>query len=285
MSVNKIQINLSTITSGTTFVNFDIPISLDSQNIGQSDVIDRDFVNIEVENAINPISDYDKVRFLPLDNNNVNINNIIYQVNISGTTYADIGFDNDDIKFERDNFKNTFLYLAFYDTNNPMNQRLVSYVTLFSSLKPDDLLPSASTQIANFGMVLGSPGQPKPAYLIPVKFTLTSPIFDSRGFAEGYHLYDYRDELLIGQSKYLYMRASFKNAKTGKSTNLMVKNNAQPINLLVNEVYTRYKLFRTSTGYYYQLDDMFNGNGVLGSNNVTYSSNNIVVSLYEIKAL
>jgi len=140
------------------------------------------------------------------------------------TSYGAIGFDNDDIKYERNNFLQTFLYLAFYDTDNPMNQRLVSYVTLFSEITQDNLLPDNASQVIAYGSVIGLPGQPKRATDIPLQFVLSSPIFNPRGFGEGYHLYDYKDELDIGQWKYLYMKASFKNAKTGKTTGLMVKN-------------------------------------------------------------
>jgi hypothetical protein len=81
------------------------------------------------------------------------------------------------------------------------------------------------------------------------------------------------------------MRASFKNAKTGKSVNLMVKNTAQPIDKLVHELYTRYKMTSTATGYYYEIDNTYHGNtGISGPNNVIYNSNTCKVTLYEIKA-
>jgi hypothetical protein len=82
------------------------------------------------------------------------------------------------------------------------------------------------------------------------------------------------------------MRASFKNAKTGKSTNLMVENAAADIDDLVHLLYTRYKLVRTNTGYYYQIDDTYHGlTGVTGPNNVTYASNDVTIKLYQIQAL
>ena len=80
------------------------------------------------------------------------------------------------------------------------------------------------------------------------------------------------------------MRASFKNAKSGKSINLMVKNTAQSIDKLVHELYTRYKLIRTATGYYYEIDNTYHGNGTSGVNNVTYATHTATVKLYQIKA-
>ena len=124
---------------------------------------------------------------------------------------------------------------------------------------------------------------------IPVSYVLQSPLYHPMGFGEGYHLYDYRDELNVGDYKYLYIRASFKNAKTGKETNLMVTSTAQPIDNLIHELYIRVKLYRTSTGYYYNFDDTYQGNGVAGPNNVSYTlnpkNNKVIINLYQIKAI
>jgi len=94
----------------------------------------------------------------------------------------------------------------------------------------------------------------------------------------------YKDELTVGLAKYIFMRASFKNAKTGKSINLMVKNTKLPINKLVNELYTRYRLVRYSDGYFYEIDNNYNGNGETTPNNVTYTNNSVSVKLYQITA-
>ena len=278
MFVNRYQINLATISSASTATTINIPINMEYQLVDQAELVEKEFVDVEVEKEINPILDYEKVRFLPLDLNGNNINKITYNINlfISGTTnlgatnYGSIGFNDDDIKFERENFKETFLNLSFYDTDNPLIQRLISNITVFSELNPTDLLVN---------------GQPKPVNQIPLTFILTSPILNPRGFSEGYHLYDYKDELKIGDNKYLYMRASFKNAKTGKSTNLMVDSIPYSIDNLVHTLYTRYKLIRTTTGFYYEIDDTYHGNGVIGPNNVSYVSNNATINLYQIQAL
>lgn len=274
------------IASGVTATTINIPISLDSQEIGKSELIETTLVNVELEKAINPILDYEKVRFLPVDSNGKHINEITYIVDLLGNnTYGSIGFNDNDVKYQKQNFKQTFLNLNFYDTDNAMTQELISYVTLFSSIKSVDLLGTNEQQLAAYNRIKGIPGQIKPSNEIPLTFVLSNPIFNPRGFAEGYHLYGYKDELKIGDFKYLYMRASFKNAKTGKAVNLMVKNKAESIDRTVHEVYTRFKLFRTKTGFYYQIDDEYQGNGGIFSNNVTYSNNNITVNLYQIQAL
>lgn len=275
--MNRYQVRIDSTTTATTI---NIPFTMEYQLADQAELIDRVFVDVETENAINPIIDFDKTRYIPVDLNNNQINKINYVIDLSGlTTYGDIGFSDDDIKFQKLNFKQTFLNLSYYDTDNPMTQQLVTTQTIFSNLKPSDLLP--------FNTIVGLPGQPKPANQIPLTFVLENPLTNQRGFLEGYYLYDYKDILKIGEFKYLYMKASFKNAKDGKSTNLMVKPNAQPIDSLIREVYTRYKLFRTQTGYYYQIDDTYQGNGPSTQNNVTYAQNpsSVSINLFKIQAL
>lgn len=275
--MNRYQVRIDSTTTATTI---NIPFTMEYQLADQAELIDRVFVDVETENAINPIIDFDKTRYIPVDLNNNQINKINYVIDLSGlTTYGDIGFSDDDIKFQKLNFKQTFLNLSYYDTDNPMTQQLVTTQTIFSNLKPSDLLP--------FNTIVGLPGQPKPANQIPLTFVLENPLTNQRGFLEGYYLYDYKDILKIGEFKYLYMKASFKNAKDGKSTNLMVKPNAQPIDSLIREVYTRYKLFRTQTGYYYQIDDTYQGNGPSTQNNVTYTQNpsSVSINLFKIQAL
>lgn len=289
MFVNRYKINLGTLPSGATETYLTIPISLESQEIGQSELIDKVFVDVQVENAINPIVDYDKVRFTPLNTSNNPINHIMFNLSFSGlpaTSYADIGFSNDDIKFEKSNFTQSFLYMAFFDSDNPLTQKLVTYTTIFSGLLAKDLLPDYATQLALYGnTIVGIPGQPKLAHDIPLNFSIFNPIHNPRDLSEGYYLYDYRDELKIGESKPLYMRASFKNAKTGKSTDLMVKSNAMPIEDLIKNLYTKVILSRTSSGYYYKFDETYHGDGVIGGNNVTHLNNDTMIKLYQINAL
>lgn len=267
----KYQINLSTLDKSITATTINIPITMEYQIVDQSELIERVFVNTEIEKAINPILDYEKTRFLPLDFNGVHIDKVRYQINLDGATnYGAIGFNDDDIKFEKQNFKQTYVNLNFYDSDNPLDQRLVTNITLYSFLRPADLNQGNGSA--------GTFGIPKPASQIFLNFDVENPIINPMGFAEGYHLYDYKDELNINGQKYLYMRGSFKNAKTGNSTNLMVQNTADTIDNIISKLYTRYILTRTNTGYYYKIDNTY-------SNNVNYTTNNVTVNLYQLKVL
>ena len=271
MFVNQYKINLSTLASGTTSTTINIPINMEYQIVDQLEIIERVFVETETEKSINPITDYEKTRFLPTDLSFNHIDKITYVLNLNGgLTYHDIGFNDNDIKFETEAFKQTFLTLSFYDTDNPLTQNLISFITLFPKLTQMDL------QQTNVGV--SSAGNPKPASQIYLTFSVENPILNPRGSTEGYYIYHYKDELqLNGLPKYLYMKGVFNNAKTGKSKNLMVSDVALPIERLIKQLYTRYILVRKSNGYYYQIDDKY-------SKNVSYTNNNATVKLYQILA-
>lgn len=272
MFVNRYKINISTTPTGATSNYINIPINMGYQIVDNGELIERVFVDDEIQKAINPIVDYEKVRFLPIDMSGVNLENIIYSVTfLSGTRYSDIGFNNDDIKFGKNSFKETFLRLSFYDTPNPLDQRLISTISLYPHLSQSDLYD-------NTAVFPNIPGQARPANQIFIRFTLSNPITNPRGNAEGYHLYDYKDEVLTGTPKELFMKASFNNAKTGKSTNLMVDGVPYTIDNLINKLHTKYILTRDSTGFFYEIDSSY-------STNVTYIGGNVTINLYEIQVL
>jgi hypothetical protein len=285
MFANKYTLNLNNFNTGTTEQYITIPMSTQFQIVDNDELINRIFVDTEAQNAVNKILDYDRVRYMPLTPSNDLVSQITYDLSLfnSGNTYVTnyggIGFQYDDVKFRKSSFTSSFLRLSLYDSDDAMVQNLVGFITLFSKLRPIDLLPSLNGSIA---------GLPKPINDIPINFTVENPIINKRGFAEGFHLYYYRDALNIGQSKYLYMKASFNNAKTGKSNNLMVKNTAQPIELLINELYIRIIISRTTTGYYYKFDETYQGNNNLPPNtpnNITFVGTSVNVKLYQVAAL
>ena len=254
MFVNQYQINLSTLSSATTATTINIPINLEYQIVDQSEIIERVFVDIEVEKTINPIVDYEKTRFKPINSNKKVVNKITYELDLSGnTTYGSIGFTDDDIKFETERFKQTFLNLSFYDSDSPLTQNLLSFITLNPSLSKSDLNQSQPTT-SNLAL-----GQTKPASEIKLTFICENPIINLRGKSNGYYLYDFKDELIMnGAPKSLYMKATFKNAKTGKVTNLMVNDKALTIDKLIKKLYTRYILTKTDKGFFYQIDTKYN---------------------------
>lgn len=286
MFVNKYQINTSTLSSGATATTINIPITLEYQMVDQAEIVDRVFVSTELEKAVNPIVDYEKTRFIPIDQNGNQLNKVIYNVSlVSGSTYGSNGFTDDDIRFRKEAFKQTFVDLRFYDSDNPLTQRLVNSISLYPILKSVDLYP--------IGSLDGIVGQPIPVDEIQISFVLENPLYNDRGNAQGFYLYDYKDELSIDEEKYLYMRGVFNNAKTGSITNLMVKDYPLPIDTLIHELYTRFKLKRTENGYFYEVDSNYQGsepdNTTPAPNNVSYTTNSsmntVIITLNQIQAI
>ncbi len=79
MYVNKFKISTaSLINTKSNFLYFNLPISNDNQIVDNGELIDKVFVNEQVDLSINPIIDWEKTRFSPIDANGNKINTIIY---------------------------------------------------------------------------------------------------------------------------------------------------------------------------------------------------------------
>lgn len=273
----KYQIRISDLT-GVTDTMINIPINLTPQMTDQAELVKRKFIDVEVEKSINPILDYEKARFTPIyfptpSNTTIYqlVQNITYNVRFLGsagfptsqTMYSEIGMSNDDIRFGKKRYENSFLNLSFYDSDKSSTQRLISYINVFPRL---------------MAMNIGTNGLPNPANQIPVTFILSNPIKNPAGFAEGYYIYNYKDEVSADLPKEIYMRARFNNASTGIITNMMTEGVPYFIDELVNKLYTKYVLYRNNTGYFYAIDETY-------SNNVSLVGNDLTINLYEIQAL
>lgn len=264
------KFNINNINSNISLNTINIPINMDFQLVDTSDTIENVFVKDELKRAVNEIIDYEKIRYQPVNLSGNPIRHILYNVNfINGNKYSDIGFTDEDIRLKREVFKQSFLNLNFYDSDNPMSQNLLFRMTLFSRI-PDGIEPNSNAVIQS---------------------VLSNPILEPNGVAEGYNLYHFKDFLNIGETKYLYMRASFRNAKDGKITNLSTQNTPLPIDEIIKKLHVRYILFRDNTGYYYKLDNTYQGgdylgNQINGSNNVVYINNEVVfMNLYQINVI
>jgi len=272
-----------------------IPISQIPWLAGQQEIIDKNFVDLEVENSINDIFDYEKVKLVPRLINNNRCEGLTYKVRfldrdsngdlLSPLTYGgnsmwgdDLGdverkFIYSDFDLRKNSFTKSFLRLDFYDSDIGTSQRLLFFITLFPKFIPSDLTANGKV--------------PDPSNY-ELSFVLGNPILNRNLNGEGFFLYYFKDEILPTVPKSIYMKATFANAKTGKTTRLMSSNN--PNNTIddlanttigtngLNNLHTRYDLQRDTNGYYYQINDTY-------SSNVNSGTNTITVNLYEISAL
>jgi hypothetical protein len=285
MFVNKYRVTYNPSISQDD-INISIPIRLDYQLVDQNDIVNSEFVDVEIKKNINDILDYERVRFQPKLSTNDGIiltNTITYNVNFLNqnnnynqyTYYGDIGFDDFDIKFRKKRFTDSFLRLSFYDSDITTNQRLISFVTLYPKIEPNNYSIGQSW------------GEITPANNFKIQFTLSSSLIDRTLNSQGYFLYHYKDEVSANSPKELYMRAEFNNAKNGKTTNFM--SNSDPTitidNLIVtttgsnneNNLFTKYILKKVNNSYYYEIDTSY-------STNVQILNGDYIVNLYQISA-
>jgi hypothetical protein len=282
MLVDRYQIKLPRPESSATTIN--VPIDLTPQLVDQAEIIDRKFVEVEVENAINPILDYEKVRFLPAKisptptattvNSVIQIQTVTYQINLfdannnayfSSTTYAEAGFDNDDLRFRKNRLIKSFLRLDFYDSDILTDQRLVATMSINPNITYADIQPNISAYPV---------AQNKQLW-----FELKNPLTNDEVFGEGFFIYYFKDEVDINLPENLYMRATFSNAKTGVSKGLMTDQTQVPIDDLVDQLHTRYVLHRTETGYFYAIDNQYSNNVIVQ----LFPNQNATVQLYEVR--
>ena len=165
--------------------------------------------------------DYEKVKFYPFNG----INEIIIKIHDSGSTplyYGDtiptstfnLGYSDDDVKFFRNRFKNSFIKLNFYDSPNPSDKRLMFQQIIYNQLNEDqrdinsNLLPVAT---------------------MPITYRIVDPITIRKGLSEGYYLYWLKNPS-TPYPKRFYMTATYNNASDGIVTPLMAYDATDVIN-------------------------------------------------------
>ena len=271
MPVNRYTFRIPPVTSSATTLN--VPFEMDFQLVDQGETIERQFVEVEKEKSINPIVDYEKVRFIPKDGNNIS-RTVTYDVNFwddntndyynapNPTNYADIGFDDDDLRFRKNSLIKSILTLEFYDSPIVTDQNLVSLIHINPDIRLADIQGNSQVTPASNKLLL---------------FALGNPLYYNDKFGEGFFIYHYKDEVDIQAPKDLYMRASFSNAKTGKRTNMMTEpfTGTLQIDELQEKLHTKYTLERTQTGYFYEIDT--------AQPNVTAIAGAYKIQLYEIQ--
>jgi hypothetical protein len=270
MFANKLTINQNQFSGDT--INIQLNIKNNFGIIDQDDLIDSVFVPKEVNNHINEIVDYEKVRIHPVNLDLTFIDNITYNIFLlinnvmTQVTYGDIGFSDSDLSMKKNVFTNSNLTLTFYDSDNALNQNELFNIVLYPKLTLNDLY-----------VTLPSVGFVKPANQIQVKFTLSNPSTRPRGEHDGYFLYYFKDDITDVVNS-LYMKAVFNNLKTGKSIILSTVSTPQIISELNDKLYTKYDLIKTSFKYTYKIDDNY-------SNNVNYSGNDLNLLLFQAQTL
>lgn len=240
-----------------------VPITQDSGMVGVSEMVDDVFVTEQVRLAVNPVVDYEKSRYAPVDVDGYRLDELIYSVTLySGSTFSSAGFTDQDVRYGSNSFKNSFLTLMFHDGTDPMSSNLIMYATLY----PRVVMYNVNDMS-----------------LSPLAFVLRNPHNGSRVNTEGFYLYHYSDS---PESSSLYMTATFSNAKYGTVTRLSTSGSPMQISDVFTNAYTKYDFTNNHNGCFYTIDPIYNQTQ-FGTNNVLYNrtrlNNRVVVNLYELQ--
>ena len=253
--MEEIKININEL--GDQSSKIVIPIGNFAQPLDNTSTMYEKFVNEEVEKAINPTIDYEKVRFVPFSG----YTEVYVRLMKSGSTeltYSDLGFTNDDLKFRRNRFTKSFVKLNFYDTNNLSNRRLAFQSFLFSQINEDQRdVNGELLDVTN----------------MPVTFRLTDPITRPEGVSEGFNLY----WLKRPSSPYpldFYMYASYNNASDGVESQFLAFDGQIPINLYSGLNWVRYRLTSIQNNNEFSIDD--------SNRSINFLSDKIEILLYPL---
>lgn len=159
----------------------------------------------------------------------------------NGDLLGQLNFIDDDIYYRKKKISKSFLRLSFYDTNNPLNQMLMFYSTIF--LNTGELYTKYINSIdkknnnPNHSLVndknLGDNN-------LTVSFNITNK-YDKNKSSEGFYLYLFPDGLKDNNKRTIYMKAEFNHAGYGKTIPLI-----QPVDTKNNPLSFKDKNFPTS---------------------------------------
>lgn len=233
-NVNKIKIRLDQI--GVSGVTLSIPFGLDFYPIDNTELQSTEFVDKEKEKSINPIIDTEKFPFYPTFSGTFNILQNSFTVEyVLDKTLDFLGLTNDDITFNRNPFKRTYLRLNFYDTNDTKTQNLLIRETIHLHFTDDWF----------------TDGKLNDQTTIPLTFKSNFQNLIYRSvYGEGYTFYWYKNEL----PKTLYLKISLMNAKDGNVYNLYSYSNGV---IIPSSSSPSVPVIVTSNGYDYIKTDFY----------------------------
>lgn len=224
-------------TPGTTVnlrlgdVRLTLPFSLDfDTSLLQEEAVSQ-FAESESSGMINEVIDYEKQQFIPVydekdvekivfcihlrqrDENssdwstndqlewNCNINN----PRIGGDSVSYLGFDDEDVYYQKKMVSETFLRVSFYDKPDRKNQKLLYTAKIF----------------LNSADLYGEYIEDKSLSGIETKFVCTNK-YDYDNSTEGFYIHLFPSHLEDGIEGEIYMKCELNNAKYGKTVPLVI---------------------------------------------------------------
>lgn len=150
-----------------------------------------------------------------------------------------LGFTNEDIHFQKNRLKKSFLRLSFYDSMNPANQNLLGYSTVFyntgelfakyvkyreddsyKQIIPSDTYGEYKVNEDKTGIKVDREHNFEEKYRLSSQFVIKGKNL-SRNSSEGFYLYLWKDnETVIPQD--IYMKVEFNHAGYGRTIPFMI---------------------------------------------------------------
>lgn len=239
--------------NGDLRLNVFSPQTFDT-TLGQDDAISQ-FIQEISDNAINKIVDYEKQQFVPVKNEK-DVSKIVFKIhlrertdfeewktndsllwfnyaenNLSGDSVYYMGFDEEDIYYQKKKVSETFLRISIYDTPHRRNQKLLYTAKIF--LNESDLYGKYIDNLQKtgevwFNDVFNEYSKAKvsegkysisgcPLAPIQTEFTCTHK-YDYDNPTEGFYLHLFPSHLVNesdDEKSYVYMKCELNNAKYG----------------------------------------------------------------------
>lgn len=138
-----------------------------------------------------------------------------------------LGFTDDDVMYQKNKIKKSFLRLSFYDNTNQMDQRLLYYSTVFMDggelfgkyVRAKQLLPN------EYPIVLASSSETTEHCRVDSQFIIEDE-FNMKKSSEGFNIYYFPSDVLDAenQEKTIYMKIEFNHAGFGRTIPMVALN-------------------------------------------------------------
>ena len=243
-------------TTTSNFLNFNVQLSKSQgTNLFQENILRSEYVDDVINSAIPEINDYEKTIIKPYikrtDSKFERASRLIFNLHFRDRMDGDIvsenwttsdskewnessvmdksdllwylGFDKDDVYYQKMKLQKSFLRLAFYDSKDPMNQSLLFYSTVFVDTgdlygKYNKLKTMAiDGELSGYDsesdiMTVDIEGVPR----LSSQFIVTDK-FNNEKSSEGFYLYLFAKTLPKKVPETIYMKVEFNHAKYGKT--------------------------------------------------------------------
>ena len=193
-----------------------------------------------------PVIDMEKVKFSPYVTDKKFATQLIFNLHFRKRTdleeswrsdmLYDLGFTDEDVKNQKAKLKKSFLRLSFYDSTDPLTQKLLYYSTIFVDtgelfgkyvkarqmlIKSGDTLPNVVRDSSAF----------TEDYRLDIRFVIKDE-FNTEKSSEGFNIYYFPSDVLIENTgKTIYMKVEFNHAGFGRTIPFVNGGNGTVISL------------------------------------------------------